>query len=88
MDTGTEVTGYYDPMLAKVIARGATRGLAIANLAAALRQSRIDGIETNLAYLRVDTGTSGVRRRRADHRDAAGLMLRQPRASRCWQPAR
>jgi len=51
VDAGTEVTGYYDPMLAKVIARGATRKLAIANLAAALRQSRIDGIETNLAYL-------------------------------------
>ena len=51
VDAGTEVTGYYDPMLAKVIARGATRELAIANLAAALRRSRIDGIETNLAYL-------------------------------------
>jgi urea carboxylase len=51
VDAGTEVTGYYDPMLAKVIARGATRELAIANLAGALRQSRIDGIETNLPYL-------------------------------------
>ena len=51
VDAGTEVTGYYDPMLAKVIARGETRELAIARLAAALRQSRIDGIETNLAYL-------------------------------------
>src|SRR4030095_15840876 len=51
VDAGTEVTGYYDPMLAKIIARGATRELAIASLAAALRQSRIDGIETNLAYV-------------------------------------
>jgi urea carboxylase len=51
IDAGTEVTGYYDPMLAKIIARGATRELAIANLAASLRSSRIDGIETNLSYL-------------------------------------
>ncbi|HEY6123428.1 MAG TPA: 5-oxoprolinase/urea amidolyase family protein, partial [Steroidobacteraceae bacterium] len=51
IDAGTEVTGYYDPMLAKIIARGATRELAITNLANALRSSRIDGIETNLAYL-------------------------------------
>jgi len=51
VDAGTEVTGYYDPMLAKVIARGATRELAIASLTTALRQSRIDGIETNLPYL-------------------------------------
>ena len=51
ISAGTEVTGYYDPMLAKIIARGATRDLAIANLAASLRDSRIDGIETNLAYL-------------------------------------
>src|SRR5688572_6453488 len=51
IEDGTEVTGYYDPMLAKVIARGATRELAIANLAGALAAARIDGIETNLPYL-------------------------------------
>jgi urea carboxylase len=51
IEDGTEVTGYYDPMLAKIIARGATRELAIANLAGALATARIDGIETNLPYL-------------------------------------
>jgi urea carboxylase len=51
VEAGTEVTGYYDPMLAKVIARGETREMAISNLAHALRGARIDGIETNLAYL-------------------------------------
>ena len=51
VEDGAEVTGFYDPMLAKVIARGATRELAIERLAAALRASRIDGIETNLSYL-------------------------------------
>jgi urea carboxylase len=38
-------------MLAKVIAHGATREQAIARLHHALSQSRIHGIETNLAYL-------------------------------------
>ncbi len=48
---GAEVSSWYDPMLAKVIARGETREDARANLARALAGSRIDGIETNLPYL-------------------------------------
>jgi urea carboxylase len=51
IEPGTEVTSWYDPMLAKIIARGATRELARANLRAALGAARIDGIETNLPYL-------------------------------------
>jgi urea carboxylase len=51
IEPGTEVTAYYDPMLAKIIARGATRDIAIANLVRALEASSIDGIETNLRYL-------------------------------------
>ena len=51
IETGTEVSAFYDPMLAKVIARGATREEAIAKLGAALAESRIHGIETNLPYL-------------------------------------
>jgi urea carboxylase len=49
---GTEVTPFYDPMLAKIIARGATREEARQRLAAALDATRVDGIETNLGYLR------------------------------------
>jgi len=49
---GTEVTPFYDPMLAKIIARGATREEARQRLAAALDATRVDGVETNLAYLR------------------------------------
>src|SRR6185295_2726938 len=51
IEAGTEVTGFYDPMLAKIIARGPDRDAAIAQLAAALDASNIDGIETNLRYL-------------------------------------
>jgi urea carboxylase len=52
IETGTEVSGYYDPLLMKVIARGVDREQAIARLDHALEQTRIDGIETNLAWLR------------------------------------
>jgi urea carboxylase len=49
---GTEVTPHYDPLLAKVIAAGATREAAIDALAAGLDGSAIWGIETNIAYVR------------------------------------
>jgi len=50
--SGAEVTSFYDPLLLKVIAHGATREAALASLQEALAQTRIDGIETNLEYLR------------------------------------
>ncbi|MEP0923927.1 urea carboxylase [Leptolyngbya sp. ST-U4] len=52
IETGTEVTPFYDPLLAKVIVQGKTREEAIAQLQTALQASEIAGIETNLAYLR------------------------------------
>jgi urea carboxylase len=51
IETGTEVSAFYDPMLAKVIAHGATREEAIGRLREALGGAQIHGIETNLAYL-------------------------------------
>lgn len=52
VETGTEVTTSYDPMLAKIIAHGADRAQALARLADALAATRIGGIETNLGLLR------------------------------------
>jgi urea carboxylase len=52
VDSGTEVTPFYDPMLAKVIVRGVDRGEAIEKLRTALGEAEIFGIETNLSYLR------------------------------------
>jgi len=48
---GSEVSIYYDPMIAKVIATAETRPLATARLAAALRAFEIGGIKTNRAFL-------------------------------------
>ncbi|MGH8446533.1 MAG: biotin carboxylase N-terminal domain-containing protein, partial [Solimonas sp.] len=50
--TGSEVTPYYDPMLAKLIVHADTRAAAIAKLSEALRDTHVHGIETNLDYLR------------------------------------
>jgi urea carboxylase len=52
VERGSEVTPWYDPMLAKIIVRGENRANALARLATALQSTRITGIETNLAYLR------------------------------------
>ena len=52
IEAGTVVSTFYDPMLAKVIAHGATRTEALAQLEEALSETHIDGIETNLHYLR------------------------------------
>ncbi|MFF8356543.1 urea carboxylase [Streptomyces chartreusis] len=60
-ETGLEISPYYDPMLAKVIAHGATRDTAFDVLGKALGASRIDGIVTNLGLLRSLTVHGEVR---------------------------
>jgi acetyl-CoA carboxylase biotin carboxylase subunit len=48
---GSEISVYYDSMVAKVIAWGATREAATQRLATALAGTHIDGIATNVALL-------------------------------------
>ncbi|MGW7823654.1 urea carboxylase [Streptomyces puniciscabiei] len=60
-ETGLEVSPYYDPMLAKVIAKGPTREAAFDLLGQALAASRVDGIVTNLGLLRELTSRGEVR---------------------------
>jgi len=47
VESGSVVSAYYDPMLAKVIAQAADRPTAAAQLARGLRSSRIHGLVTN-----------------------------------------
>jgi 3-methylcrotonyl-CoA carboxylase alpha subunit len=49
---GDAVSHYYDPMIAKVIARGSNRDAAIARMRDALAAFTIEGVETNLVFLR------------------------------------
>ncbi len=50
--TGSEVSVYYDPMLAKLIVYGSDRPQAIARLEVALDTFSIDGVRANLPLLR------------------------------------
>ena len=51
VDEGTEVGVHYDPLIAKVIAHGESRGQALARLSNALRRFPILGIRTNIPFL-------------------------------------
>jgi acetyl/propionyl-CoA carboxylase alpha subunit len=51
IESGMEVGIHYDPMLAKLIARGEDRDDAIRRLVYALRQSSIQGLRTNRDFL-------------------------------------
>jgi 3-methylcrotonyl-CoA carboxylase alpha subunit len=51
VEQGSEVGPFYDSMLAKVIATGSDRAVALTTLADALREVRIAGPATNVAFL-------------------------------------
>lgn len=49
---GDEITPFYDPMIAKLIAHGATRDAALDRLQAGLAATEVVGLTTNLGFLR------------------------------------
>ena len=51
-EEGNEVTRHYDPLLAKLIAHGPHRKLALAKLDEALASTDVLGVRTNLPFLR------------------------------------
>ena len=52
VEEGDEVGTEYDPLIAKLIAHGATRGDAVGDLRAALAETEVAGVVTNLPFLR------------------------------------
>nr|WP_100547209.1 MULTISPECIES: urea carboxylase [unclassified Pseudomonas] len=52
VSTGSEVSAFYDPMIAKLIVHADTRAEAIGKLQKALGETRLHGIASNLDYLR------------------------------------
>jgi acetyl/propionyl-CoA carboxylase alpha subunit len=52
ISAGDQIPSSYDPMIAKLIAHGATREEALARLTAALDATRVAGVITNLPFLR------------------------------------
>ncbi len=49
---GSEICVFYDPMISKLITWGATRAEAIERMERALKEYRVGGIKTNLAFHR------------------------------------
>ncbi|MDW8844672.1 urea carboxylase [Erwinia sp. MMLR14_017] len=61
IDTGTEVSAYYDPMIAKLIVHAENREAALIKMQQALSETRLHGIATNLDYLRQIVATEAFR---------------------------
>jgi acetyl-CoA carboxylase biotin carboxylase subunit/3-methylcrotonyl-CoA carboxylase alpha subunit len=58
---GSKVTAHYDPMVAKIIAFGATRHQAILTLDRVLAETEIEPLVTNLRFLRDVLGHEAFR---------------------------
>jgi 3-methylcrotonyl-CoA carboxylase alpha subunit len=63
---GDEVSPYYDPMVAKIIASGATREEALDRLQLALERAIVAGPRTNLGFLRLLARSPEFRQGRHD----------------------
>jgi acetyl/propionyl-CoA carboxylase alpha subunit len=49
---GDQISPHYDPMIAKIVAHASTREGAIERMLVGLRATRIEGIQTNIEFLR------------------------------------
>ena len=88
---GDEISPYYDSMIAKLIVHGDTREQALARLDAALRDTHIVGLQTNVAFLRrcaasasftqAELDTALIERERAVLFDQPGLPALQAAAA-------
>ncbi len=61
VETGNEVTPFYDPMIAKLVAHAKTRGEALEHLAHALDQTIVIGPRCNAGFLAALCRASGFR---------------------------
>ena len=58
---GDAITHFYDPMIAKIVSHGRDRNVAIDRLLAALEEVAVEGVETNLAFLKRTIGHPAFR---------------------------
>jgi 3-methylcrotonyl-CoA carboxylase alpha subunit len=84
VETGAEISPWYDPMIAKLIVHGPDRASALAKLISALSRTEIAGVATNVEFLRricegrafasaeLDTGL--IERNRAELLPARGAV--------------
>lgn len=74
VESGSEITARYDPMIAKVIAFGVDRAEALVRLDRALAETVILGLDTNIRFLRVLLADPAVQAGELD----TGLIERMP----------
>jgi 3-methylcrotonyl-CoA carboxylase alpha subunit len=79
---GDAVSPHYDPMIAKIVAHGPTREAARTRLLAALAETEVAGLTTNLAFLSRLLAHDGFARGEIDthliERDLAALTAPEP----------
>jgi urea carboxylase len=78
---GSEVSPFYDPMIAKIIVKGTDRTEALARLEQALADTHVSGLETNLLYLRQIAASEGFRAGRVTTRYLEKLPYTAPTIS-------
>ena len=86
VEAGDEVPVAYDPLIAKLIAAGETRAEAFDRLAAALHETEVGGVTTNLPFLRWLVAHPEVTAGRTTTRflDDYPPLSRAPKVSRPW----
>ena len=97
VEEGDQVTPFYDPMIAKIIAHGADRPAALERLAAALDATQVEGVTTNLAFLRAACASAGSGRcgwtragwtaRARPHSPPRARPIRRRCSWRRWRPS-
>ncbi|MDP3759871.1 MAG: biotin carboxylase N-terminal domain-containing protein [Ramlibacter sp.] len=77
---GCEITSHYDPMIAKLIAHGASRAEALAQLRDALAQATVLGVTSNRSFLMALLGDAAVQANEVGTEYIDGWLARQPPA--------
>jgi 3-methylcrotonyl-CoA carboxylase alpha subunit len=72
VQSGDEISPWYDPMIAKIITHGQTRDIALSKLGRALDETQVAGTVTNLAFLSALARHGGFARGEVD----TGLIAR------------
>jgi urea carboxylase len=73
VESGTDVTPFYDSLLGKLMVHGASRADAVAKMSKALAATRLEGIPTNLEYAGTIIASAGFH---AGKKEREGLMQR------------
>ncbi|MEO7427320.1 MAG: urea carboxylase, partial [Fibrobacteria bacterium] len=73
VEAGSEVSPFYDPLIAKIIVKGKDRNGALAALGKALAETRLYGIETNLEFLRAVAAAPAFAQGRMTTRELGGF---------------